>query len=731
MKITSKLAVALGLCVVTSTACADKVLKGPAVSSAQGLGVATTVLTNRTDFTIEAWVKPLRAYTSNINPIFSVYSGGNQAADFVFGLLLNKPTAFHRSGTEGTSIRFQSSATVLADDVWRHVALVHTASNVTFYVDGERLETIAAKAGSDEKYKPLGKSVCAIGGQFADTETTSTASGWGGSLSDVRVWTTLRTDAEIAANYQKRLTGGEEGLAIYVPFHDANGQVCPDRASGETVLVNNLATSNKWTLEEDAGLNLEDAFPAPVPGFPLHHASATPAQKVGTDVQLTGDKCTVEVWMNTEKLNRDNAIFAQRNGTTKGCFCVGILANKLNPFIYLHNGSKWGIYSATNEVVAKAWNHLAFVRDGKSYRIYVNGVLGLEEDNGYDTSFITGTNAVLFNAMNNATGTSGCGSLRELRVWNTARTESEILASMRQKATGREEGLVGYWPLTEGYGRFIRNVVTGYDSPLTSIFTWPAETVPVLDFAEDVETESSPSFGGGWCAKGATGVKAQLNDFTIEAWVRPRPSTHKTYNDSADHLESIISQENNADNLPGRWFFGLNNHNNPTFFMRDADKQGGWYQSGAIVPQGRWSHVAVTRAGTELSFFVDGKLVATKTCVDCATANLDFTIGKAFADRGFYGSGWAHAFDGLIREVRVWNYARSEGNIAKYRTKKLSQKDSGLVGYWPLDDANDGATLRNVAGADGTLYAGWTNDEKVPLTGTVDSVSNGLTILIK
>lgn len=731
MKITSKLAVALGLCVVTSTACADKVLKGPVASNAQGLGVATTVLTNRTDFTIEAWVKPERAY-SGINPIFSVFRG-NQSEDFVFGLTQNKPTTFHRAGSEGTSIRYQSSSTALENKVWRHVALVHTASNVTFYVDGVRLETIAAKAGSDEAYLPLAKLVCAIGGQFADTETTSTASGWGGSLSDVRVWTTLRTDAEIAANYQKRLTGGEEGLAIYVPFHDANGQVCPDRASGETVLVNNLATSNKWTLEEDATLpELEDAFPAPVPGFPLHHASATPAQKVGTDVQLTGDKCTVEVWMNTEKLNRDNAIFVQRKGTIKGCFCVGILANTLNPYIYLHNGSKWGIYSATNEVVSKAWNHLAFVRDGKSYRIYVNGVLGLEEDNGYDTSFITGTNAVLFNAMNNATGTSGYGSLRELRVWNTARTEVEILASMRQKATGREEGLVGYWPLTEGYGRFIRNVVTGYDSPLTSIFTWPAETVPVLDFAEGVELESSPSFGGGWCAKGATGVKTQLNDFTIEAWVKPRPSTHKTYNDSADHLESIISQENNADNLAGRWFFGLRNHNNPTFFTRDSAGTGGWYyQSDAIVPQGRWSHVAVTRLGTELSFFVDGKLVATKECVDCATANLDFTIGKAFADRGFYGVGWAHAFDGLIREVRVWNYARSEGNIAKYRTKKLSQKDSGLVGYWPLDDANDGATLRNVAGADGTLYAGWTNDERVPLTGTVDSVSNGLTILIK
>ena len=44
------------------------------------------------------------------------------------------------------------------------------------------------------------------------------------------------------------------------------------------------------------------------------------------------------------------------------------------------------------------------------------------------------------------------GIISEVRIWNTARTESEIQADMYKELVGTEEGLVGYWKFNEGLG---------------------------------------------------------------------------------------------------------------------------------------------------------------------------------------------------------------------------------------------------------------------------------------
>ncbi|MEM9214368.1 MAG: LamG-like jellyroll fold domain-containing protein [Cyanobacteria bacterium P01_F01_bin.150] len=44
------------------------------------------------------------------------------------------------------------------------------------------------------------------------------------------------------------------------------------------------------------------------------------------------------------------------------------------------------------------------------------------------------------------------GRLGEIRIWNIARSEAEIIENMNRRLTGNEPGLVGYWPLNERYG---------------------------------------------------------------------------------------------------------------------------------------------------------------------------------------------------------------------------------------------------------------------------------------
>ncbi len=44
------------------------------------------------------------------------------------------------------------------------------------------------------------------------------------------------------------------------------------------------------------------------------------------------------------------------------------------------------------------------------------------------------------------------GLMDDVRIWNVARTASEIAANMNVELTGGEAGLVAYWKLDEGSG---------------------------------------------------------------------------------------------------------------------------------------------------------------------------------------------------------------------------------------------------------------------------------------
>lgn len=117
------------------------------------------------------------------------------------------------------------------------------------------------------------------------------------------------------------------------------------------------------------------------------------------------------------------------------------------------------------------------------------------------------------------------------------------------------------------------------------------------------------------------------------------------------------------------------------------------------IPYDEWHHVAVTYDGATWRLFVDGELDA-ESAAD-ATPRADsiqhFGIGAAFDSTGAP----AGAFEGAIDEVRVWDHARTEAEIAGARFTALTQ-GPGLVGRWALDEA-DGGAIDSVGDLDGTV----------------------------
>jgi cyanobactin cluster PatC/TenC/TruC protein len=93
-----------------------------------------------------------------------------------------------------------------------------------------------------------------------------------------------------------------------------------------------------------------------------------------------------------------------------------------------------------------SWAHWAFVKDvaKQEMSIYRNGALW-QRVGGKARPLAEGGHANIGAFVNGAHKWSG--RLAEFRIWDRARTEEEVRADRGRRLTGKEPGLVGYWPL--------------------------------------------------------------------------------------------------------------------------------------------------------------------------------------------------------------------------------------------------------------------------------------------
>ena len=136
----------------------------------------------------------------------------------------------------------------------------------------------------------------------------------------------------------------------------------------------------------------------------------------------------------------------------------------------LDNSAQAAVSAYTDSQVSLigSWHHLAVTYDGRGGATAANGI----------TIFIDGVavpvtriNNPTYVAMENLTAPlqigrestnwkQFAGALDELRLWNVARTASEIQSAMTTELSGVEPGLVGYWRFNEGVGATVAD-----DSP--------------------------------------------------------------------------------------------------------------------------------------------------------------------------------------------------------------------------------------------------------------------------
>ncbi len=196
-----------------------------------------------------------------------------------------------------------------------------------------------------------------------------------------------------------------------------------------------------------------------------------------------GNAVTYEAWINPDT-TLTGFIFAKWVAFAED-IQLGFSGNKI--FFYLHNvfgGVQ--LYSSTF-VPLHQYTHIAATYDASAgiAKIYINGVFDTSKSVGSSVSNSTGNLYFGFNPVRGDFVAPFKGIIDEVRIWNIARTESEIQSTMNQSLNGNEPGLVGYWKFDEGTGSTTADLTSNGNDGTISGAIWVPGATPVED---DVNT---------------------------------------------------------------------------------------------------------------------------------------------------------------------------------------------------------------------------------------------------
>lgn len=160
------------------------------------------------------------------------------------------------------------------------------------------------------------------------------------------------------------------------------------------------------------------------------------------------------------------------------------------------------------------WQHIAAVNNGGTRTLYLNGV----EKTLSGTALSVQVNGDPINIGRDFSSRYFNGEIDEVRIWNTARTATEIADNMNNGLDGTESGLVAYYTMDEGSGTTLTDKTNNNnDGTINGGATWePPSTYDVTITLAD----STNGFWSGIDPKvwtpNATGSNVAVSDILTE-----------------------------------------------------------------------------------------------------------------------------------------------------------------------------------------------------------------------
>ena len=433
--------------------CADLFLDGydDYVSVASSPAYSTT-------FTIEGWIKTTSTGTEK-----NIASWGSQSAN-------NHNVQFRMDGTklnfgiwDGSTWNQLVSNAAINTGNWVHVAVVRVGTSVTLYING-----VADISGTVNGSATVDKFQI---GRFIQQGTVVANSYFPGNIQDLRIWTTARTATEINTYKAILLSGTESGLSVNYKMREGTG----------LTLINSV-TGNAYpgTLTNGASWN------APVA---LEFNGSTNYISFATSPAYNST-FTLEAWIKSTSSAIEREIASWGNTGTNHNVQFRMNSGKLEFGIF--DGSNWSSTSSSGSINTGNWMHVAVVKNGTNVTLYINGVA---DATGTNNTSPTLNQFEIGNwiAAGNQQNSYFPGNIRDVRVWNVARTVTEINTNKAAILAGTETGLVRYFKINEGTGSAITNSVSGgaYPGVINNTANWnpTLQTLAISSQSTEAQTQ--------------------------------------------------------------------------------------------------------------------------------------------------------------------------------------------------------------------------------------------------
>jgi gliding motility-associated-like protein len=481
-------------------------------------------------------VSQLVPFSTCSGTVSAVQSFSISGTSLTANVVVTAPTGFEVSLTNGsgysTSVTITASGTLAATTVYVRMASTATgipSGNITV-VSGSASQNVAVSGTVNS----LPSAPTAAASQLICTGDAVT-----GLSATAPTGTTLSWyDAPTGGNLITGITSAVAGTTYYVQANDITTGCASTRTAVTAVTNNALHLDGVNDVVNLSTLSIQDGATA----------------------------FTIEAWIKPDNSNFDgawHAIFGKQSG-----------ANSTRvPSLYLMSGkihlSAWedntladfGFVTPNAHILQNVWSHVAVVKEGTAFKVYVNGSLvhtapaptAVNVNNPYQMGFVDNYYA---------------GLLDEVRFWNTSRTASEIANNLNTVLTGNETGLVDYYQFNQGIaGGNNASITTLYDStstPNNGTLTNFAKTGTTSNFvtgyfaqitgASQVNTGttiqlSHPVAGGTWSSNATSIATVDSNGVVTGTQDGTATITYTQCNNTTTKVITVVGVDSDGDGL--------------------------------------------------------------------------------------------------------------------------------------------------------------------------------------
>lgn len=589
-----------------------------------------------------------------------------------------------------------TSGSALTNNAWHHIAATYDGATMKLYINGTLSSSLTTS----------GDITYSTARNFQVGALNSTLNQIG-KYDDVKVYNYARTAQQVVEDMNGGHPSGGSPVAsqvIHYRMDEQNGTTLNNYNTAQPTLTSTTTGGPTWRGKELCKTNgcLDFDGTDDV-------ATTTNANPIDFDIGLVSG-VTFSAWVNPDTVGEGSAGEIFRKSSTTFCRVGG--STPFNISCSLDLGTD-ATLTVNSQIPGTSWTHVAMTWTDDAddeITIYINGKAVGTSTNGVGPVSADSSNLLIAGGTSN----NWDGKIDEFKVYASELTADQMkiennFGSSENFGVGTDEANlitggagnapVGYWNLNDNTGTTAKNTsgtgdgTFGGGSNAPSWSTGKYSSSLAFNDAHWLQIADSASWDG-----------AGTGNFTVEAWIR------RTGNNQFSSPMEALSKRNSEGGGATGWVLLLegtdstdcalaSNSGDDKVCFKISDGSSVYTvktNAAQITNDKLWHHVAVVvdrATAANFNIFIDGvKVAQTKGGTLGSVVNIDnahaLCIGEMTAGSC---ADSANGFIGNIDEVKIYNYARTDAQVA------YDFNRGGPKAWWRLDE-NIGTTSNDSSG---------------------------------